>query len=218
MSNTTIDLDTELSAVNSILGSIGQAPVTTLGKLTTTVSSTSQVANTYENPEIALIYNILTSCNQDVQNEGWHFNKEYHVEVAPDANKNIVIPNNYLRYDLNQNQVFKDKDLVRRNGKLYDLVNHTDEFDDSLYLDIVYFIKFEDLPPVFRRYIISKASTKAATQLVNNAELVQLLQTEEATNRAICIEYDTDMGDYSFMGWPENTSYRAFQPYKVLQR
>ena len=28
---TTIDLDTELSAVNSILGSIGQSPVTTLG-------------------------------------------------------------------------------------------------------------------------------------------------------------------------------------------
>ena len=59
MSNTTIDLDTELSAVNSILGSIGQAPVTTLGRLTTTVSSTDEVANTYENPEIALIYNIF---------------------------------------------------------------------------------------------------------------------------------------------------------------
>ena len=72
MSNTTIDLDTELSAVNSILGSIGQAPVTTLGKLTTTVSSTDEVANTYENPEIALIYNIFKSCCQDVQNEGWH--------------------------------------------------------------------------------------------------------------------------------------------------
>ena len=172
----------------------------------------------YENPEIALIYNILKSCCQDVQNEGRHFNKEYHVEVAPDGNKNIVIPNNYLRYDLNQNQVFKDKDLVRRNGKLYDLVNHTDEFDDSLYLDIVYFISFEDLPPVFRRYIISKASVKAATQLVNNSELVKLLQTEEATNRAACVEYDTDQGDYSFMGWPENTSYRAYQPYKVLQR
>ena len=82
----------------------------------------------------------------------------------------------------------------------------------------MYFISFEDLPPVFRRYIISKASVKAATQLVNNSELVQLLQTEEATNRAACVEYDTDQGDYSFMGWPENTSYRAFQPYKVLQR
>ena len=69
MSNTTIDLDTELSAVNSILGSIGQAPVTTLGKLTTTVSSTDEVANTYENPEIALIYNIFKSCCQDVQND-----------------------------------------------------------------------------------------------------------------------------------------------------
>ena len=31
---TTIDTDTELSAVNSILGAIGQAPVTTLGLVT----------------------------------------------------------------------------------------------------------------------------------------------------------------------------------------
>ena len=60
MATTTIDTDTELSAVNSILGSIGQSPVTTLE---------------FENPEISLIYNILTEVNKDVQNEGRHFNR-----------------------------------------------------------------------------------------------------------------------------------------------
>ena len=34
MATTTIDTDTELSAVNSILGAIGQSPVTTLGAIT----------------------------------------------------------------------------------------------------------------------------------------------------------------------------------------
>ena len=46
----TTDTDTELSAVNTILGAIGQSPVTTLG--TYTVNS-NQIA-TYDNPEIAL--------------------------------------------------------------------------------------------------------------------------------------------------------------------
>ena len=52
---TTIDTETELSAVNTILGAIGQSPVTTLGTVTTNVTNTaSQIANTFENPEIAL--------------------------------------------------------------------------------------------------------------------------------------------------------------------
>ena len=72
---TTIDTETELSAVNTILGAIGQSPVTTLGTITTNVTNTAtEVANTFENPEIALIYQILKECNMDVQNEGWTFN------------------------------------------------------------------------------------------------------------------------------------------------
>ncbi len=116
---TTTDTDTELSAVNSILGSIGQSPITTLN---------------YENPEISFIYNILTEVNKDVQNEGWHFNTEYHVKITPDANKNIVLPTKTLRYDIHDSET-KVIDVVIRDGKLYDLVNHTDEFTGDIYLD-----------------------------------------------------------------------------------
>ena len=83
MATSTIDTDTELSAVNSILGSIGQSPVTTLN---------------FTNPEVSYIYNLLTEVNKDVQNEGWHFNTEEHVKVEPDSNKNITLPINTLRY------------------------------------------------------------------------------------------------------------------------
>jgi len=54
-------LDSDLSAVNSILGAIGQAPVTTLN---------------YENPELGLIMNLLEETTVDVQTEGWYFNTE----------------------------------------------------------------------------------------------------------------------------------------------
>ena len=110
---TTVDTDTELSAVNSILGAIGQSPVTTLGE-------TSEGHVTYANPEIAFIYNILTEVNKDVQNEGWIFNTEYNVERQPeDTTKYITIPANVLRYDLHGNNVDRSKNLVRRNGRLW---------------------------------------------------------------------------------------------------
>ena len=71
MATSTIAIDTELSAVNSILGAIGQSSVTKLN---------------FNNPETQFIYNILEESIKDVLNEGWHFNTEEHVEVSPDAN------------------------------------------------------------------------------------------------------------------------------------
>ena len=89
---TQIATDTELSAVNSILGSIGQSPVTTLGTVTTDATNTGQeIANTFANPQIAMIHGLLMEVTKDVQNEGWHFNKEDHVKISVTDN-GIGIP------------------------------------------------------------------------------------------------------------------------------
>ena len=77
MATTTIETDTELSAVNSILGAIGQAPITQLKDPTTG-------AITNANPEIQFIYNLLRDANVDTQSEGWHFNRERHVTFNKD--------------------------------------------------------------------------------------------------------------------------------------
>ena len=55
---TPIATDTELSAVNSILGSIGQSPITQLKNATGALIST--------NPEISFIYNLLVEVTKDV--------------------------------------------------------------------------------------------------------------------------------------------------------
>ena len=109
-------------------------------------------------------------------------------------------------------------DLVKRNGKLYDLVNHTDVFDHDMELDVVYLYAFEDIPSVYQRYIIARASTRAATQLVANTELVKLLQGQEGLARASLMEYECNQGDHSYLGWPKNSTYRAYQPYRSLIR
>ena len=207
---TPIATDTELSAVNSILGSIGQSPITTFK------DSNGVIIN--NNPEITFIYNILSETTKDILNEGWHFNTENHIKLTPDPNGHITIPVNYLRYDLTDGQADRHMDLVKRNNRLYDLVNHTDVFDHDVELDVVYLYAFEDIPSVYQRYIIARASTRAATQLVANSELVKLLQGQEGLARAALMEYECNQGDHSFLGWPKNSTYRSYQPYRSLIR
>ena len=206
MASTTIDTETELSAVNSILGAIGQSPVTS-------VSAGSA------NPEVAFIYNLLRDANVDVQSEGWHFNTEYHVKLTPeDTTGYLTVPTNALRYDLHDDFVDKRRDVVTRNGRLYDLVNHTDVFTGDMYVDVVTLYPFGDLPNVFQRYITYRAAVKAATQLVSNPNLVQLLTQEEGKSRAICMEYECSKGDHSYFGTPYNSVYNSYKPYHTLRR
>jgi hypothetical protein len=201
------------------LGSIGQAPVTTLGPVTTDVTNSGQeIVNTFANPQIALIHNLLMEVNKDVQNEGWHFNKEDNVKKSPDSNGNYVIPTNYIRFDIHGGLYDRNRDVVRKNGKLYDNVQHTDVFTDDFYFDITYLFAFNDVPPAIQRYIIARASVRAATQLVSNPDLVRLLQLEEAQTKASALEYDCEQGDHTFFGFPEESNYRSYQPYKALIR
>ena len=206
---TTVDLDTELSAVNTILGSIGQAPISTLD---------------YDNPEIAFIYNLLKESNQDVQNEGWHFNKENHIKQMVATDNKIIIDSSYIRID-NTDEWDRTRDFVRRKDsdgiwKMYDRVNHTFEYpdDDYFYVNKVRLLKFEDIPAPFQRYIVYKASGRAAVQLVSNQALQQMLGTYEGQARATCMEYECNQGDHNFMGWPDESAYQSYKPYRALRR
>jgi len=75
---------------------------------------------------------------------------------------------------------------------------------------------FEDVPPTFQRYITLRASVRAATQLVSNPQLTQLLNEQAVFQRAACIQENADMGDNTYFGWPIDTVYRSYQPYRAL--
>ena len=210
MTTTTVTIDTELSAVNAILGSIGQSPISGLD---------------FNNPEISFIYNILKEVNQDVQNEGWTFNLEYHIKETVNANDNkIIIEDDVIRID-NTDEWDRTRDFVRRKDsdglwKLYDRVNHTFEYpdDDYFYVNKVRRLNFEDIPAPFQRYIIYKACGRAAVQLVSNANLQKMLATYESQARAACLEYECHQGAHNFMGWPDESAYQPYKPYNMLRR
>ena len=209
MASTTTDTETELSAVNAVLGAIGQSPVTEL---------------VFDNPEISFIYNLLRDANIDVQNEGWHFNVERHVKYTPSdvgGIQKIAIGNDVLKMDVTDGWTKKHYDVVKRNGYLYDKYDHTDdwsELSDGIDLDIVRLFQFEDLPSVFQRYITYRTARMAATQLIANPQLAQLLAQQEQLARAACMEYECNQGNHSMFGLPEDSTYNSYQPWRALGR
>ena len=261
---TTIDNDTELSAVNSILGSIGQSPVNSLN---------------LQNPEIEFVYNVLTEVNKDVQNEGWLFNlEEDQTFLTDDTPADLSVGGTNDGTTANQthtgiptigversgstdNGFIKLADSVlnvtlRKGGKvekkihattirnkikgdgtanpdtkfdnsvaagtdyitvLYDLENNTNLWDikEALYtVDVVTLYEFERVPTAFQRYITYRSAVRAATQLIANPQLVALLQLQEVTARANCLEYEGKQGDHSFFGLPNSKRL----PSQLLQR
>ena len=194
----------ELPAVNQILQSCGQAPVTTLDQT---------------NPDVAIAYQTLLEVSREVQAEGWSFNKEYHYEMTPDTNKEILIPNNVLQIDPSQNAANIELDVIRRNGKLYDKAKHTYQFDNNVLCDIVWLFDWVDLPIPIADFITNRAATITSSRLVGDPNQFEILQQKEVRSRAMAMEYECNQGDYTFFGHPNETNtYSSYKPYNAIYR
>ena len=192
----------ELPAVNQILQSCGQAPVTTLDQT---------------NPDVAIAYSTLLQVSQEVQAEGWSYNIEYDYEFTPDTNNEILIPNNVLQLDLAPE--YTTKDVIRRNGKLYDKVEHTYTFTDKVKCDVVWLFDWVDLPTPIQDYIVARAASIVSSRIVGDTTQFQMLSQKEAYNRAMALEYECNQGDYTFFGHPRgNNGYISYKPYQALYR
>ena len=195
----------ELPAVNEILASVGQAPVTTLDQT---------------NPDVAIAYDTLTNESREVQAEGWTFNTEEFYELTPDGNGEIVIANNILQLDLHDE---KDNqyETVRRNGKLYDKVNHTYDWStwEKVACDVVWLFDWVDLPRPIQDYIVARAAAIVSSRIVGDAQQYQILSQKEQWNRAQAMEYECNQGDYTFFGHQRGKKvYDSYKPYQALYR
>ena len=196
----------ELPAINQILSSCGQAPVTTLDQT---------------NPDVAVAYDTLQQVSREVQAEGWTFNKEYHYEFTPDTDDQILIPSNILQIKLTENSANMDKDGVRRSGKLYDRHNHTyDWTDDTVECDVVWEFDWVDLPQPIQDFIVARAATFVSQRIVGDQTQYQMLQQQEAYMRALALEYETQQGQFTFFGHPQGHTnyYQSYQPFHALSR
>ena len=198
----------ELPAVNEILASVGQAPVTTLDQT---------------NPDVAIAYDTLLNVSREVQAEGWTFNTEEYYAMTPDANGEILIANNILQIDLHDE---KDNvyETVRRAGKLYEKINHTYDWTtltgwDKVYCDIVWLFDWVDLPRPIQDYIVARAAAIVSSRIVGDQQQYAILAQKEMQNKGLALEYECRQGDYTIFGHARGKkTYDAYKPYQALQR
>jgi hypothetical protein len=199
----------ELPAVNQILSSVGQAPVTTLDQT---------------NPDVAIAYDTLLQVSREVQSEGWTFNTELEYEDTTDSNKEYVIPNNMLQVDLSHSDnAYATKNVIKRNGKLYDKYNHTHEItstaSEEIRLDIIWKFDWVDLPVPIQDYIVARTATIVSSRIVGDTQQYSILQQQEMLSRSTALEYECNQGDYTFFGHPTGKNYyKSYQPYHALSR
>ena len=207
----TYAVSTELDAINQILSSVGQAPVTTLD---------------LQNPEVGIVLGTLREVNRMVQADGWTFNRENHYELLADSTTfEIQYPQNALQIDTTRYQHYDDYDPVRRNGKLYDRGEHTflwkneDGTPKKIICDVIWYFDFPDVPPAVQAYITARAARMCATKMIGDQEISALLAEQELQTRASALEYETKQGDYTMFGFKDGDNYyNSYQPYAALQR
>ena len=131
---------TRLQAVNTMLSTIGEAPVNTL-------TGTLGV-------DVATAERVLDETSLEVQSMGWHFNTVPEVELTPDSSTKpfITVAPNVVRIDLESSATH---DLVLRGDTLFDRKNNTNQFDKSIKkVTVVTALDFTDLPQLARHYIL----------------------------------------------------------------
>ena len=172
----------ELSAVNIMLGVIGESPINSLAS----ISGVSDAVTALQ---------VLNEISTTVQTEGWAFNTEKNWTFLPDATGTLALPDNILQVD----PVNTSLQVVQRGNRLYDLKNHTYTFTESLALDCVLLFEFNDLPQAARYYIAVRAARVFQARTVGADALNGFTKADEALARVAVKNFDTSTGGYNML-------------------
>lgn len=109
----------KLEAVNYLLGLMGSPPV---GDLVDSL-----------HPDVSVCLNHLNEADRTIQIRGWWFNKDYYVELTPDATtKEISFPSDTLEVTATNRL-----GVVQRGVKAYDTLNNTYQFDANIFVNYI---------------------------------------------------------------------------------
>lgn len=184
---------TELDAVNVCLSVIGESPINTL------VGSQNALA--------ASAQGIIREISRRVQSEGWAFNREDNVELAPNTNGYIIVPLGTLRVDAD------DVDVVQRGPRLYNRAEHTFVFTEPVRVSITYGFSFDDLPQAAKDYIAIRAARTMHARTLGSSTIASLTVQDEEAARVVLLQYEEETNDSSMLD-----GFSTFRPSGVLNR
>lgn len=180
-----IDPSTELAAVNTIIGIIGEAPVNSL-------TATNNV-------DVITARQLLQQESRKLQDKGWTFNIDEAGVLTPDAfSQEIAWKPTWLRVVSEGGTPY-----VNRNGKVYDRLNKQDKFTGSLTVTLIEEVPFDELPYCFQTLATMKAARRFNANSFGAPEVDSEAARLEAEAMVACNEYELDYGDYNmFTGDP----------------
>ncbi len=185
-----LTLTTKLETVNSMLGHVGETPV-------------NSIVDTNALPvTAAMAVTIVDEVSREVQSEGWHFNTEDNVELSPDSQGNITIPQDIIELDVADKTV----DVVQRGLSLFDKRNNTTTFKDKITVSLIRLLDWDSLPEVARRYITLRASRIFQGRVVGSKELEALIARDEFQARARLMNTDGNTSDRTIFDSPDVAS------------
>lgn len=174
-----LGLTSQLQAINTMLGTIGTAPINSLS------GSNS--------PDVAMAKNVLDEVSISVQSMRWHFNTEDDVELTPDqSTKEIAIPSNALLVDLDDARTV---DIAIRGNRLYDLKGKTYEFTSPVKVRIVYALEWDLLPQPARHYIAIRAARIFQDRAVGSEKSHTFTSRDEFMALATLKDYEGETAD-----------------------
>lgn len=179
-------LMTELGAVNTLLSAIGEAPVNTLEEATML--------------DVARARQTLAEASREIQEEGWHWNTERGLALAPTVpDGHLVLPDNTLRVDTSGGS--GGPDLVQRGQRLYDPSTRSDAFAEPVAVDLVVLLDWDQLPQAARRCIAALAARQFA-QATLGPDAARPLQLDEARARAALMRAESATADRNILKNP----------------
>ena len=187
---------TKLQAVNTMLSTIGSAPVNT-------ITGTNSA-------DVALAVQILDETSLAVQSEGWHWNTEREVPYTPDGvTGEITVPTNALLVDVDSPDNLK-VDVILRGQKLYDLKTRSHVFTEQVKATVVYALEWEELPQAARYYINIKASRIFQDRMVGSEKHHTFTLRDEVMAMSKLREYEGETAD--------RTIFDNYDTFRVIAR
>ena len=175
---------TELEAVNTILSTIGEAPLNTLTGSLPVDGTTAK--------------NVLSEINREVQSAGWHFNSHYKVDLSRDADNKIPIGTDVLRVELNSKYSKTSYDVAQRDNFLYNLAKNEETFDqDFTDNTIVYLLEFSKIPEQAKRYITIRSARVFHDRTLGANTLHKFSSEDEARALSVLRQAEAHTGDYN---------------------
>lgn len=154
---------TKLDAVNTMLGCIGEAPVSDL-------EATS-------NADVVTAVATLDEVSKTVQLRGWYWNTIQSYTLSLDVDNKIPVPPNTLSITPRDESISLEVGI--RNNFLFNLEDNTYVFDAAVKATMVQLLEWEELPEVLQSYIQVKAARTLVQRVLGDGTEARFTSADE---------------------------------------